>query len=248
MRRILRRAVRRAANMLGYSISRLSGEQSGRNTFSDITTLTGSNSPIIFDVGANVGETIKLFKEHMPHSIIHAFEPSDDTFKVLQGATSGMSNIHYNNFALGRNTDELILHKSSLSGMTSLLNPGKDYWGEVVERIPVLVSTLDDYCFNRDIQSIDILKLDTQGFDLEVLRGAKRLLEGGKIHILLIEIIFNDIYEGQSLPEEIFSFLRKWGFRLVAFYGCHMKDGYASWTDALFIHSGSASLGKQPNT
>ena len=75
--------------------------------------------------------------------------------------------------------------------MSSFLSPGKEHWGEINNVTTVQVETLDNYCQRNSISKIDLLKIDTQGYDLEVLRGAKQMLSEHRI----IEITFIDIYQ-----------------------------------------------------
>src|SRR5262245_4360088 len=81
---------------LGYAVHRL------RDPLSDIrTALSPNTSPIIFDVGANIGQTIRGLRAAFPSSIIHAFEPSVEVFRELQTNVTGVKNVHLNNFAIG---------------------------------------------------------------------------------------------------------------------------------------------------
>jgi len=87
----------------------------------------------------------------------------------------------------------------------------------------------------HDIQFIDLLKSDTQGFDLEVLKGAQGLLSTTKIRLIFLEINFQRLYEGIPRMDEIYRFICDHGFELVCFYPFCYLNGRASFTDALFI-------------
>lgn len=238
---IMKRAVRRIINLLGYDYYRLRPGSIGSDPYIDIRGLLRVPRPIVFDVGANHGDTVRKFQKILPASVIHAFEPSPDVFRTLETSTRGMKHVFLNNVALGSKIESRTLRISTLSGMTSLLEPGNDYWGEVSSSVPVSVITLDQYCTEHQIDHVDVIKLDTQGFDVEVLRGGMKVLREGRIHLVLIEIIFNEIYEGCANPEEVLSFMRINGFRLVTLYQCHLKQGFACWADALFISNRYAS-------
>jgi hypothetical protein len=82
---------------------------------------------------------------------------------------------------------------------------------------------------------VDILKSDTQGYDLEVLRGASGLLRDHKIRMVYMEITFSRMYEHLPSLDEIWGFLRRNDFELVTLYRCFYQDRRASWTDALFV-------------
>src|SRR5207253_4668851 len=100
------------------------------------------------------------------------------------------------------------------------------------------VRTIDSYCAERGITIIDILKSDTQGFDLEVIKGAARLLEQRRIQLIYMEITFSDMYKGLPRFDEIYGFLADRGFALVSFYDFYYQHGRAGWTDALFVADG----------
>ena len=93
-------------------------------------------------------------------------------------------------------------------------------FGETATPEPVTVSTLDAFCSENEIATIDLLKIDTEGTDLEVLRGGERMLREGRIRFVVTE--FNDLLEprgargGALLP--IARFLHQFGFRLIASY------------------------------
>ena len=82
----------------------------------------------------------------------------------------------------------------------------------------VTVRMIDKVINEQSIQSVDLLKSDTQGFDLQVLKGASHSLGSGRIKNVMIELNFAALYHGQSNPIEIMSYLRERQFRLVDLY------------------------------
>ena len=79
------------------------------------------------------------------------------------------------------------------------------------------IITLDDYANLNGIKNIDILKIDTQGYDDKVIAGAKNLINGNKIKIIQIEIIFSEIYENPLNIYDIEKFLVPNGYKLFGF-------------------------------
>jgi len=219
---------------MGYEVRRISGDV-GQNAFRDMQRLTKtSRRPVIIDAGANVGQSISQFRSHLDHPIIHAFEPSF-AFSELQRRTSGIPDLHLNNFALGSKSGEMDLIENEYSTMSSLLEPSIDCFGRTKETRNVAVRTLDDYCGKHSVTRIDILKSDTQGFDLEVIKGASQLLMRRRIHLVYMEIIFSDMYKGLPRLEKNYGFMAEHGFRLVSFYRFYYQHDRAAWTDALFV-------------
>ena len=101
----------------------------------------------------------------------------------------------------------------------------------------VSVSTIDTYSQEHSIHWIDILKTDTQGYDLCVFRGAETLLAESRVAVILTEVLFAHLYSGQAYFEDIYIHLLHRGFRLVGLYSVSWNSQhYASWGDALFVH------------
>jgi FkbM family methyltransferase len=76
--------------------------------------------------------------------------------------------------------------------MSSFLAPERDCWGEIALRSQVKLETMDDYTSLNQISYVDILKIDTQGFELEVLKGAARMMREHRIRLIYAELIFSE--------------------------------------------------------
>jgi FkbM family methyltransferase len=234
---LMREHIKKALLHLGYEIRRAHPERIGRDPFNDMRRLTDSEGQVIlFDVGANRGQTVASFRVHFPSSIIHAFEPSPSTFEHLKRHTAGIQNLHLRNIALGANCERKTLIENPQDTVSSLLSPGKDYrWENVSNQTDVDVRTIDNYCDVLGITHIDILKSDTQGFEYEVLKGGLDMLRHHKIHLIYIEMNFLDLYVGMPHFEEIYAFLKDLGFELVSFYNITWQESRLGWLDGLFI-------------
>jgi FkbM family methyltransferase len=220
---------------MGYDLRRASGAL-GEDPFRDMKRLAGAVKPaVVIDVGANVGQSVARFREVFDRPLIHAFEPGDRAFAELQRRTSGTPGLCLNRCALGPRPGHGDLIENTCSDMSSFLEPGPENWGSVERRVQVPIGTIDEYCAERGVTRIDVLKTDTQGFDLEVLRGAQDLMERHAVHLVLLEITFSALYEGLPDLDEIYAFMRGAGFVLVSFYQFHYRHDRAGWTDALFV-------------
>lgn len=228
----------------GYDLRRL---EMGQNAYCDIKQIIGhKSSPVLFDVGANVGQTIDILFNLFPDAMIHGFEPSSTAFRQLLHTHPKIPNLRLNNCALGADIGKRAFFENSLSVMSSFLPLGPDGWGQIVNQREMEIDTVDNYCIKNEIASIDLLKSDTQGFDLEVIRGARSLLERRSIHLLYLEINFSKIYLNGPRMDEIYGFISDYGFELVSFYKIEYQNqrsgltdarfGRAGWTDALFVH------------
>jgi hypothetical protein len=121
------------------------------------------------------------------------------------------------------------------SVLNSFLEPGSATRDKVKARRLVSVGTVDSYCRERGIEQIEILKTDTEGFDLEVLRGAERLLQKRAVELIFIEISLTDMNKGQASLDEIYRFVTDRGFAVVSFYTLAYDSDRARYTNALFI-------------
>lgn len=241
MKRLIKKAVNGMLCPLGLRVIRLpTTHLSGSYMFEDIAKILRTNRPICIDVGANRGQTIEALLNSFKTPIIHAFEPSHHTFSILKSKRYP-SSVHIHNLALGAGAgkrDFFNYGDSRLSSFLSLSradeNPFRmvDLKGTEVSEI----RTVDAFLNESRIDSVDLLKIDTQGFDLEVLKGSTQYLRAGKIRCALVELNFLDLYEGQASPEKIFRFLADANLVLVDLYEKVMQGNRLGWCTALFLH------------
>jgi FkbM family methyltransferase len=201
----------------------------------DLTSfLKDEKIPVLFDIGANVGQTALTMRGMFPRAIIHAFEPSPSTFAKLETAVSADRNVVLNNCGIGAQEGTLEFSDNTHSDMSSFLPLGPEGWGEVQGKIAVPVVTIDGYCVKNAVSRIDVLKIDTQGFDFEVLKGAERMLSNAQIRLVFMEVTFARLYEGLPRFDAIFGLLADRAYRLVAVYDHHRHNRILSWTDVMF--------------
>lgn len=216
----------------------------GTDFVEDVRTLFWHRPPeIIFDIGAHVGRESERWHRGFPRARIHAFEPAPDTFARLAARVASHPRITPWNLAVGEAPGRLPMRIFSADETNSLLpmSPnasefvGRD--GVVAERIVEIdVTTVDRFAAEHQIDAIDVLKSDTQGYELHVLRGASDLVARGRIGALILELSFVPHYEGQALFPEVYEHLNERGFRLVGLYQPSRNHVYAlNWCDALFV-------------
>ena len=230
--RLIRKAVKHLLRRAGIDIRFI--PELGFDAYADMRKLVATDRPLVFDIGANRGQTIEHFRGAFARPVIHAFEPGRDTFAELQRRTAGIPDLHLNNVALGARVESRTFLQNERDDMSSFLEPSVDAWGEIKDRYPVEITTVDDYCAARGIERIDVLKSDTQGFDLDVLKGAQGMIDRRAIRLILMEITFSDMYKGSPRFDEIYAFLADRRFALVSFYDFYHQRRRAGWTDALF--------------
>jgi FkbM family methyltransferase len=225
------------ARTCGVEISRYSPDEKGKDPFSDMQRLlAGWKAPVVFDVGANVGQSVALFKEAFPSSVIHSFEPSPTTFQLLSENCRNVPSFQAWNYGVGSQEATLALLESERSDMSSFLAPSTTAGCHVAKVTEVPVVTLDSFADQQGIDFIHVLKSDTQGYDFEVFKGASRLMQENKIGLIYFEFIFSDMYKGLPKFHEVFRYLSENNFDLVTFYDSHFQEDLVSWTDALLIN------------
>ncbi|MCF8261869.1 MAG: FkbM family methyltransferase [Melioribacteraceae bacterium] len=192
---------------------------------------------VVFDVGANMGQFCIHCNEIFKNSQIYSFEPVNRTYEILTERTKRIKNISCFNFAFGEKEGSAEIFLQELTWMNSLnknLNvpTGKDQKTQKVQ-----INTIDSFAKSKNINSIDFLKIDTEGFDLDVLKGAVGLLEERKIKFIFVEVSFNERNNQNSSFDSINSFLRKYNFEIHGFYNqsIHDKSHYMDYCDALFF-------------
>ncbi|MDQ3803098.1 MAG: FkbM family methyltransferase [Acidobacteriota bacterium] len=240
--------VKEVFRKLGLEISRYRPETSpaeaeppGSSPLSDIKRLTRSHPLVVFDVGANIGQSAWTYQKLLPQSEIHSFEPSPATYKALAKNIGSRRGIYLNNLAVGSSCGRKMFFENHHPEMSSFLRPGESCWGEVVKETEVEVITLDRYCEEKGIPHISLLKTDTQGYDFEVLKGADGLMRGNRIELIFMEVIFSAMYQDLPAFDEVYRFLLDRGFKLVSFYQFHYQQEMASWSDALFLNTSFGS-------
>ena len=200
------------------------------------------NSPItIFDVGAHDGRSIHLYKKHFPNSKIFSFEPTPKTYLQLEKNAEKLDNVFIHNVALTSFVGQTEFHLNNSSLTNSLLESAikNNILSEIIEtkeKITVNTNTIDSFCIENKIEKIDILKIDVQGADLEVLKGASDMLKEAKIDLIFVEVEFIELYTNQPLFHDISVFLKSLNYNLYSFYNMSVaKDGQIIYGDAIFL-------------
>jgi FkbM family methyltransferase len=159
---------------------------------------------VFVDVGANAGFYTLLGSALVgEQGQVHSFEPTPTTFALLKENAGKKSNVTLNPVALGSAPGRATLADYGLleNGLNSM--HALDLQGLASKKIEVPVMTLDAYCAQKNITPT-MIKMDVEGYELEVLRGAEHIL--GKKPALLVEV---SSYE-ESAP--LFSFLESHGY------------------------------------
>jgi FkbM family methyltransferase len=230
----LKQLIRRTFAAAGYAIRDVGRGVGGVELLHDARVLLdGVQEPILFDVGANIGQTTLAMLTAFRSPRIRAFEPSPSTFETLRSAVGSRPGVTVEALALGDAEGTLPFHVTQAHSVNdSLLAPTWDAGGGVVE---VRVETVESYCRSHGIESISLLKIDAQGYDLHVLKGARRMLDERRIKLYSCEANFEKMYEGQATLRDLLAFADDVGYKLVGFYEQTFFKNRLSYLDALFV-------------
>jgi FkbM family methyltransferase len=213
------------------------GQMAIRNRFNDIKSLFKGESPVIADVGANIGTITDLFLQQYLTPTIYAFEPLPNFAHILREKYKSYPDIKIFEMAAGAESRTVAFNHVNRSSASSILPPSdinRKYHGDNVaisEKLEIQMKRLDDVI---DAE-VDIIKLDIQGYELEALKGAERLLK--HVKLITTEVEFVPLYEGQPLFGDIDIFLRSRGFLLLNLYELYTHpDGQLTSGDAVYYN------------
>jgi FkbM family methyltransferase len=225
----MKHTVKRLAQKCGFDVKKF------HDPLRDIAEmLRDSQSPVLFDVGANIGQTANQLNDSIPGSRIFSFEPSPETVARLRENTKHLQNVSVFQIGLGSEDTTSKLNENSCPDMSSFLDLGGAGWGQVVKTSEVQIRTVDGFCEEKTLARVDLLKIDTQGFDFEVLKGSERMLREQRIGLVYLELCFAPLYENQATLGEVSSWLEKSGYHALAIYELNFMNRILGWANFLF--------------
>lgn len=197
----------------------------------------------VVDVGAGRGQFALVARRRFPNATLHCFEPLPAARQKLAAVAGGFAGTRIYDLALGAGRASGELHVSADLDSSSLLQmtatqatafPGT----EETERVTVSLARLDTILGSSELRSPSLLKIDVQGYELEVLQGAEGVLES--FAAILVECSFAELYAGQALADDIVGYLGQRGFRLTGVFSpTYDRVGRCLQADFLFEPSGS---------
>lgn len=175
--------------------------------------LSGFEPRNIFDVGAHIGMTALEFSDRLPTATVYAFEPSQKNFQKMATNLIGKPEIRRFHIGFGEHPERAKLFMDPDHPSMARLNAKEPLSFEDVE-----ISTLDQFCSEQSITTIDILKIDTEGHEVAVLKGALSLLTEGHIGVVKAECTVNPDNAYHTQFTELTGALYPLGYRLFAVY------------------------------
>jgi FkbM family methyltransferase len=228
---------------------------------------------VALDVGCRDGVR-PAWRELKPRALLVGFDPDPAECARLNSAAGDPAQERYEPLALAASEGEATLYVTADPQSSSLYPPDPgavsrypELWRhQLRDTRTIVTSTVDSWAQAADLGSIDALKLDVQGAELDVLEGAQRGL--GSVRVVETEVEFRELYRGQPLFGEVDRFLRDRGFvlwRLREIYHCGLSQagrgepvfgvgdyvertrlgGQIAWANAVYVRDELADAGAQ---
>jgi FkbM family methyltransferase len=196
-----------------------------------------SLSPIatIIDVGANVGQSVERFLREFPRAMIVSCEPAPAAFAKLSANYGAHPRVLCKEIALGSRESTAVMQiDSDVSELNSIVRkPDQSVSGG--DRVLVQMDTLDHLLEMLNVRVVDLLKIDTEGFEIDVLNGGEVYLSSGRVKAVLAECAFNRADERHTYFPEMYERLQAYGFLFEGLYDIARFSSRIHYANALFI-------------
>lgn len=187
------------------------------------------NPIVIFDVGAHYGESIKLFNKELKIKKIYSFEASSKNYEILQKniLKYDSKKVETFNYGIGKEISQSYINQTLESSSSTIneLNENSKYLEKKLKilniknkksfqyKIPIRLITLDYFIEKNKIENIDLLKIDTEGYEFNVLKGLSK--HNQKIKLVYFEHHYDDMIVKNYKFGDIHQLLKSFGFVMI---------------------------------
>jgi FkbM family methyltransferase len=198
----------------------------------------------VIDVGANEGQYRDFLRHHVGFDgRIESFEPTPELVTRLREKAAGDRDWTIHSFALGSHEGTMELNLMRATVLNSFRRPASDpatFGNVVVGTVPVPIRTLDSVFADQGKLGQTYLKLDTQGYDLEVLRGGHRVVS--QVSALQTEVSFVPLYEAMPEYQQAIAAFSECGFAVAdMFLVASDAQGVAFEFDCIMVRAAPKS-------
>ena len=184
------------------------------------------NLKTVFDVGSHKGEFLSYIFKLDSIKNIHSFEPQKKVFAELEQKYSNKKNIILNNFGISDvdGSKNLKINRLTSTSTFSEIRENSIWFklkniilfskNSIEDNYPVKLTTLDQYIYEKKITNIDLLKIDTEGHELNVLKGVEKSLDKKIVKYILLEANLTKMYKNYNI-EDIENFLQRKYYKIV---------------------------------
>ncbi len=214
-------------------------------------------NPVIFDIGGHIGESIFFLRRVFPDALIFSFEPDPDSFLKLKALADKKTFCF--NLAFSDSEGQVDFFRNKIGHTNSLLPVNLNSKDSIyLQRVrnsqeifdvsrfnsKTIINSkrLDNFCEEKKIEHIDLLKIDVQGAETKVLRGAGNILE--LVENIIIEISFFDYYSQQSSFYDVERVILPFGFKLFSLteISNNPMNGRTDWVEAIYTKTDENSI------
>jgi FkbM family methyltransferase len=195
----------------------------------DLVTM-GFAPSVIFDVGANVGQSLVEFAKSFPAARIHSFEPIEETFRQLQRRANSYPNAKAHRLALSSGRREVVMRAIGASLGNRIMAPK-----QAGDRVQLVTTTTGhEVAADLGVDQIDVLKIDTEGHDLEVVKGFEDMIRDKRIEFIQVECGFAPENDRHIRFETFTDHFFPLGYRLFGIYGQRRRFGNTDTRNLMF--------------
>ncbi len=187
----------------------------------------GKDLDCLIDVGSHRGEYIDKFIKEFNIKKIYGFEANPNTFKILRKNIEKFDNVIVKNFGIGYEKKKINLNENIESSSSSFndLNRNSNYYKKkyfffnffgkkkITTPIPVDIIRLEDFLHDENLEKVDLLKIDTEGFEFNVLKGIG--VKINCINLIHLEHHFDDMIVKDYTLTDIHNYLKSQGFKKI---------------------------------
>jgi FkbM family methyltransferase len=237
---MMKRAAKKILQAAGFELRRVNNNKFEPNKEDRFNWVRNLNIQTVIDVGANTGQFAAQIHAILPEAAIYSFEPLRECYDFLVHNMSHVQKFRAFNFALGSEDSQIEMHRSDFTPSSSILRmsdlcrqafpfTNKD----VIEK--VAVRQLDHVARDLDLVENILIKLDVQGFEDRVIAGGAGTIQVAKL--LIVEMSFESLYDGQPLFDTIYETVKRMGFAYHGNFGQLLNpiDGNILQADGIFI-------------
>ena len=197
------------------------------------SSLDTNKSFSILDVGANQGKWATAISKRFQNATVHAIEADPKTYGSLKKNVEKIDAIKPVNIALDSTTG-IVSFNSHENSLLSSIADLSDVGGRI-EQFQVLAETLDEFVSKRQINDLKLIKIDTEGHDLNVLKGGGETLANPSLDFLVLEFGIDESDQRHVNLNLLISFLEKAGFYLRTLGGWGLHNRESIYGNAIFV-------------
>jgi len=248
---LFKKIIHRSINSLGFEIMFIKNIQGAlecrdkKRKFMYLEWMKNIGITHVLDIGANTGQFAQEIHELLPSAIIHSFEPVPQVFEELEKNLETIPGAKAYNLGIGADDGQLSIYVNEFSPTTSLLSMTPQQKSEFGHRFPeitkmgyelvVEVKRLDNIATEINLSSPYLIKVDTEGYELNVIMGGSKVIRNADV--VIMETSFYELYKGQALFSEVHDAMNDLGFYYAGAFGVNLspRDGLILQQDSIFL-------------